>query len=362
MHIEPLYIPILKGKAGELKALAELSPDIQSRILPVIEVPEIDWDYDNDRPKVSLEEHVDGEPEKLRKAWASDAPVLVDPLWVDQNDLPNTAEVIRDYLEQCASVGLNVIPVTGPGRTAGYQYVLKEFLSEHGGGLALRVTPGDLDPDPGAAILDALKFYELQPSAVHLIMDMGSLQEGTANMTSLAVSALLSTIPHLGQWATLSVAGSAFPETLSDVGRDSQESLERTEWLVWERLRARQGTNSRLPLFGDYAIAHPGAGPQVAPWMLKMSAHIRYTTERDWLIIKGKVIAKSEAPQQPDLCRILVRRPDYAGPGFSWGDGYISDCAEDDEGPGNPMTWRAVGTSHHITMVVRQIATVLGLE
>jgi hypothetical protein len=87
-----------------------------------------------------------------------------------------------------------------------------------------------------------------------------------------------------------------------------------------------------------------------------MSASIRYTTDSDWLVVKGRNVRQYGFEQYFDLCRALVERPEYYGPAFSWGDEYIGRCAAREVGPGNATTWRKVGTNHHITVVTRAIA------
>ena len=43
------YVPILGGKAGEYRALRELTPAIKSNLTPLVEVPPVQWDFENDR-------------------------------------------------------------------------------------------------------------------------------------------------------------------------------------------------------------------------------------------------------------------------------------------------------------------------
>ncbi len=50
MSPEPLYVPVLKGKEGEFAALEALEPDVRVRLMPLIEVPDVPYNYANDRP------------------------------------------------------------------------------------------------------------------------------------------------------------------------------------------------------------------------------------------------------------------------------------------------------------------------
>jgi len=75
-----------------------------------------------------------------------------------------------------------------------------------------------------------------------------------------------------------------------------------------------------------------------------------------FLILKGHSLKKGQRYGQfHDLARKLAERKDYYGKEFSWGDSYILDCANRQVTSGNLSTWRAVGTSHHVTVIARSI-------
>ena len=54
MATPPDYVPVLKGKEGEYGALEELSIDVRSHVMPLIEIPDVPYDYANDSPAKSL--------------------------------------------------------------------------------------------------------------------------------------------------------------------------------------------------------------------------------------------------------------------------------------------------------------------
>ncbi|AQS55264.1 beta family protein [Novibacillus thermophilus] len=63
------YVPILKWKKGEQGAIEELDPDIKNGLTPLIEVPPIDWDYENEQPKRTIDEHLEGLLTVLKELW-----------------------------------------------------------------------------------------------------------------------------------------------------------------------------------------------------------------------------------------------------------------------------------------------------
>jgi hypothetical protein len=109
-------------------------------------------------------------------------------------------------------------------------------------------------------------------------------------------------------------------------------------------------------IFGDYAISHP-VQKELDPRTMRMSASIRYTTQENWLVVKGRNVRQYGFDQYFELCKTLVKRPEFSGKDYSWGDNYIADCAAGRTGPGNATTWRKVGTNHHLTVVEQEIAS-----
>ena len=93
---------------------------------------------------------------------------------------------------------------------------------------------------------------------------------------------------------------------------------------------------------------------------MRPSASVRYTANEYWLVLKGRNLRDHGYEQFHDVCRELIEKLEYSGRSFSWGDGYIDDCANEIAGTGNLTTWRKVGTSHHLAFVLRQISTAFG--
>ena len=49
------YVPVLKWKLGEYQALHRLASDIKDRMTPLIEIPDIGYDFDAHVPLGGLE-------------------------------------------------------------------------------------------------------------------------------------------------------------------------------------------------------------------------------------------------------------------------------------------------------------------
>jgi T4 beta protein len=217
----------------------------------------------------------------------------------------------------------------------------------------------------GGQLKSLFKTLDVTPDDIDLLIDFGPKVPAKA-----ALPYMIDALPWLIDWRTLTVASSSFPPDMTSVGQNKIEELEREEWLAWLSLRSKQKSVKRLPAFGDYAINHPVIS-EVDFRLMNMSPNIRYTDSLNYVVAKGQAQPRKKkavtteqktaramlAPteQYPKLAAMIKKHPSWKGTKFSWGDAFIDKCSRG-ECVGNPTDWRAVGTCHHIALVVQQIA------
>jgi hypothetical protein len=358
---EPIYVPILKGKEGEYAALEALDTDTKSQLMPLIEVPAIPWDFANESPAKSLDEHISSMPDRLKRACGV-MPFYLDLPWFEQDEnLANGTTALEAILAKGGELGFQAIPVVYRDSSPVYLAAAKTHSSSTGSGICIRLLVEDFEDDVAIdeEVDRLLAAASPEDGAADLILDLEDLgvNAGTASLVARSVFLM---IPLKDRWRRITLAAASFPEDLSDVSAATIVNLPRLEWDLWKSLQKRPGALPRRDLiFGDYAMSHP-IGKTIDPRTMRMSANIRYTTADDWLVIKGRNVRQYGFEQYFELCRLLVERPEYSGRTFSWGDGYIAACAEATQGPGNATTWRKVGVNHHITLVTRGLASLRG--
>jgi len=348
------YVPILKGKEGEFSALRALKPKTKDSLTPLIEVPPIPWDFESEKPAKSIDGHLEPIAAKLIGAVGEEKRFFVDLLWVQDSQVDGAIHPLDFVLGKLRQQNGKAIPVTGIDRDEGYQEAIRRIVHEDGRGICLRVQSNSFEEFFDGGADDLLESLDITAADADLIIDLKAIGPDQSEPIAIAALSVVRSIPNINEWRSLTFAASAFPQNLIDITARTIETITRAEWLVWGSLRGRR--LPRRPTFGDYAIAHPEPS-EVDPRIIQMSANIRYTIEREWMIIKTRGARHTGFEQFRDLCRALVNTDEYAGADFSWGDSYINSCAAGSVDTGNATTWRRVGMNHHLTLVVDQISS-----
>lgn len=341
-----IYVPILKGKQGEYGSLKELSERYKACVTPLIEVPK-------DVKYTQIEKIAD----KLEDCWGTKRVIFLDLGKVPIREQKiNDVHPVSYVLNACREKGIQIIPVAGIGRDNDYQVAVNEAVVQDRRGVCIRLIGGDFKILNGrleSKLDDLLATVGVTPTETDLLIDLGWI-----GSNGIEAKRILRDLPRPQEWRSLILAATAFPRDLSGIKANSIKNISRVEWIVWKELAENPKAIQRLPIFGDYGICHPEL-VEVDHKFMSVSASLRYTVESDWVIVRGRSVRKDKDgyKQSHKLCRQLIQRPEYTGKGFSWGDWWIWSCAAEEVGPGSSTTWRKVGTSHHLTFVVEQIAS-----
>lgn len=355
------YVPILKGKQGEYHALGVLSHEDKLRMTPFIDVPFVPWDHINQRPAKSYEKHVGKVATLIERAWGTHRPLFLDLFYVKGGETTADGRHPLSYvLDDARARGLKIIPVTGLDRPVDYRNAVRNALSVDQRGLCLRLSREDIGKltELHGTLTNMLGEMGVTPDCVDLIFDFRDTTIGEANRRIEEFRRAIRALPNIRRWRTITVAASGFPLDLSGMRPATVERFPRTELLLWETI-VTQRDMPRIPSYGDYGIQHPDL-LEIDPRTMRMSANLRYTLEREWMVLKARDVKRHGYPQFNELCRKLIQMAEYRGATFSWGDSYISRCAAYEEGPGSATTWRKVGTNHHLALVGRFISSLGG--
>ena len=351
------YVPCLRWKRGEYLAVRQLSETIKCAFTPLIEIPEIGWDFEKETEAKTIDEHLAPLAKRIYEKWGRQF-CFVDLHLIGSNERMATGIhpvcFVFDGLRERKCLA---IPVTGLDRNNAYQQEVKTTLNKDKNGVCLRISIGQDTKGSLKSEFDSLlSRLKVKPKSCDLIIDLGAPNFVPPEGFSKAIQAIMRTFPYLYEWRTFTLLGTSFPETMAGIKKGGN-IVPRLEWLLYKLLVVNfQKAGLRIPAFGDYAINHPKVLEKDMR-MLKPFVTIRYTIDNGWYIVRGENYKDFGLKQYHELSRQILDSKYFFGTAFSWGDSYIQECANRSDRPGNLTTWRQVGTSHHIEKVTRDIAS-----
>ncbi|MFF2885570.1 beta family protein [Paenibacillus sp. NPDC057967] len=353
------YVPIIKWKRGEQVALEKLPHQIKSQFTPLIEIVPITYDYKNDCPKETIDQHLGDFQDQIQNTWEARIPFFIDLDYLDTSDRMQDGRHPLSYIfDEIRSVEFHGIPVTGSNRDVAYQDEVREINRIDNNGVCIRLTDDDFIGTE-QIINTLLTSLDISEAQTDLVIDLGEITTDEVRSSVITTLAVINSISNIHAFRTLTITASAFPSNLSKfVSTGSSGSVPRDEWNVWRTLYANRNRITRIPTFGDYTINSPDL-VEMDPRLMQIAAGIRYTGKNDYYIFRGVSVRKAGSGgwgQAQALCQQIVAHPGYSGNLFSWGDTYIFDCANGAASTGTAETWRRVGTNHHITLVVNELA------
>ncbi len=354
MFTDKHYVPAIRWRQGEYTGLKELSPVHRQRLTPLVDIPPIPWDFNNDQPAKAIDQHLKNVPDQMVDAWGVDRPIFVDLGLIEptmlMTDGQHPAVAIFAALAQN---GVQAIPVTSTDRDASYQTAVQTILNHDQRGLCIRASADDVEETSGT-IAQLILDFQVDISEVDLVIDFRSIEGNQVNLLRRLVVTAINGFPTIGGYRTVTLLSGAFPLNLSAIP-PGLTKIQRADWVLWRSVCA--GMPARIPTFGDYTATHPDQ-EDVDPRIMQPSASIRYAVDGEWLIAKGKSVRNPNYggfTQYQILSKSIQAHAEFTGHAFSWASNFIEACAGG--GPtGNLTTWRKVASNRHMAWTAHQIA------
>ncbi|EOA3783343.1 beta family protein [Vibrio vulnificus] len=363
----PKYVPVLKAKKGEFDAYKNLPRSVQLNTLPVFELPTL--------TSKMLETTYAGvsNPREafINKCASSLSNSIKVPTvgidihsWAPDSTVENGEHVLSTFLSCLKTQGCEVIPVIGYDRweDEAYSTVLK-LLAQSNDRFILRLdsfafedmVEEDLFLD---TIADIVSATGLDTSSCSVMLDFGDVSKDSIIDIQSQVDTALSLLEDYN-FNFISIAGCSITSDINGMvpKKNSTGVVVRKEFKVWKSVKTF--SPSLKFVFGDYGIANPNVGDgTIAP---DANGKIRYTTSESYFVVRGYSRRQGEkGAQMHGLCQTLMSSGYYCNPSYSWGDEMIEKCANHEKVNGrvfvgNPTSWVAIDTSHHMTYVTQEV-------
>lgn len=349
---EVLYVPVLKGRQGELAALAAIQPITRQAILPLLEI--VPGSVEEAEQPAQLRTVISRTAKRLA-TWA-DSRLLLDARFLPPEAAPGDEfGTLGNSVTAAIDQGVDATPVV---HLDDHPQVYRDAATLHGDlhrGVALRLGTEDLDEDSEDiedALADLLNTLHVDRRDVDLILDLGAVNgDLSVRAGARLVADALRGLSAVDEWRNVIFAGGAFPSDLSAYEAWTLGEAPRYDATLYDYLRQRRRL-PRIPTFGDYAVTHPTL---VAGLPYRSAPQLRYCVADRWLVLKGRLNDPRGHEQFFEVCERIATHPDFVGAALGNADARIASPRS--KGPGNAATWREVGTTHHLDFVVRRITT-----
>ena len=341
---------------GEYQALMRLAPAIKDRVVPLIRIPEVEFDFELRRPKKTVHQHVFPFVQRFHKKWGHR------PAWITlsreiaagrMDGGQHVFDYVFDGLRQHKAFAIPAIPfsadadmIAATGHAAN--------RDQHGVGIIFRLEDlmaGDTKGNVAALTKD----ITVSTSEVDLIIDLRAPNFEPYSVFASALIAALKRLGDLSAFRNLILVATAIPESFRDVAKGT-DTIPRHDWLFYKTVLNVLPTGMRRPVYGDYTTVHPNFVARNMR-LIKPAGKVAYTASDSWGTRKGGAFRGDET-QMHKHCHEIVNDAvfQFRGSAFSYGDDYIAKCAVQQVGPSNLTRWKDVAINHHITMAANDLA------
>ena len=357
-----IYVPSLRMKMGELEALRALREDVAGCILPLLIVPPLkDRDSGSQEALFPSGQVIPDVGGILCKYWPL-RPAFVDPRALFKEYGIEKADVwLPELFNRARNLGVIAIPTASlPSlEEMGVSAFRNSTSDSNRLKFGLRIQSGDMtDPNLIDRVLLVLSDMGLKSTECAVFADFTDADLSNHSLVAPIIRSALEQLQTFAQWQLVVFQGTHYPESNpAEVGQTITHP--RNEWRAWREAVGFDPSTAQHMIFGDFAadsakLVFGGKGGRPIP-------HCRYTTDSDWLVIRGDDTGTTHDVMK-DVFERVLNSGKFSGSSFSEADLYIHNVACNvTASSGNASTWRQVNTTHHITRVVADIAKVRGI-
>lgn len=351
--INPIYTPILKSKQGEAKALMRLDRQIKSNIIPFFDVLALKSGFSNGS---DVHAFLEKQAINIAAAWNGCGHCYVDLYDVDPSARGYDGEhPVNIVHEKIAFDRIDAIPVVGVERDIAYKLAVRRVVSAGVDAIAVRL--GSEDIQLPSMLVERVSRLILEIGAsdlpLHVFMDFRSIENTDSDVIQIRVNRALVEIRKLNP-SRIVFAASAIVSDMGKVKKGGLKSVVRRDFLVWEILA---NTHKDID-YADYGVVHPDYF-DFDPKTIKPSAKIRYTSDKEWIIVKGSRWV-SDTSQHRSLSNLLYESEKFRGEDC-WGGRNIVSAATGGHAFKMLVDWVTIDQNNHITHTARQLAGIFVL-
>lgn len=354
-----IYMTTLRMKMGELEGLSWLRSDVADCVIPNLIVPPAKERSSSSQESLFAEgKSIPDVGGVLAKYWVH-RPAFVDPrVLFKEYGTANAMNWLPAIFSRARNLSVIAIPVASLVTLEKVGVTAFKAAISHGDSLkfGLSIPSGEMtDPELGTRMQAVLMGLNVQPAECAVIADFTDADLSEPSFVAPIVRGALEQLQDIGKWQMIVFQGTHYPE--KNPAKPGKTFVQpRNEWHAWTEAVKFDPSTAQQMVFGDFAA--DSAKIDFKSGRAQAIRHCRYTTASDWLVTRGEGEG-SDYEVMKDVFERIVDSGQFSGETFSHADAYIYDVARNNSPKaGNATTWRQLNTTHHITRVVADIATV----
>lgn len=351
------YVPFLKLKANEVRAVGDLDSSIKADIVPFFDVS-----YIKGMTDISLLENL-----LLIKKGIVDVFGLNEKFYID--NLDHNGEKFEDY--NCilnTFFDMEIIPVVGLDRNFNHIKAVKDYfsISKKTKKLAIRFLINDIQSF--RIIEDEIDEYlgDLIETSDYLdiIIDIRVIESSQVNYISKRILKFIQDFEHFYECNNIIITSSSISSvTNENIKTNEEKDIERIECLLWNKLIVDFDSLESNIVYGDYTVISPDyVEPTMSVLLMPsvMVPKVFYTYQNFFFAIRGSKFKTHPLGfgQYFGIAGKIANKTYYRGAKYSSGEKYISDRAQKvipaKIKSGNPSSWIRATVNSHITFMTNQ--------
>lgn len=346
----PLYVPLIRVLEGEMQGTRRTSMRAHKRMCPFFEVVRR-----RRRSAETPDQYLGRAADLIVETWRLNGPAYVEIIDVPKLDQSwfstNHPVVLLHDLLRYRSV--RAIPIMATYRDVDYREAVIATVKKANAGVGLRIFDNDLEVPSETLqfVRDLVRDAGISTNDVDLIIDVHRLLLDRLPALRSQILDFLAAVDGKVALRSVTVIGSSVPASLDGIPPNQMREIPRLELRLRKELVAAGWANLR---HGDYVTVPPEFVDRDGPFP-HINGKLLYTLEEGTLVIRGQSRQKEKLEDQySSIVRRLIASGKFSGSGLGWGDSYIETCSKWPTSPGDPTTWVAVGTCHHLEFASAQ--------
>lgn len=321
MGHEVKYVPFLKAKQNEIRALAKLKGNVSKVVFPFLDIPRV-----TNATEVEITQRISSAKRFIEVAYRKNK----FPFYLDVFDVPYDIDIegkhVYDYvLDQFSN--FNLVPVVGFDRHPNHLLSVKKHFPE-----PIYVAVRLVDDDLLSFNLTKKKlktlFGQFGPdTSFDLILDNRLIYGKDAVDLGKKCSSFINRIDDLNQVNNVIVTSSSIPSLITElVTTQNSAWFSRHEWTLWSNL---DYSCAKKVIYGDYTVISPEySDADIPPELMRsrQTPRIVYTDFEKGFITRGGGLKTHGDHQYYNLANHILKCGIFR-PSFSIGDQYIEDVA-----------------------------------